>query len=311
MYDNIWRTLCVSCAIFFVVGGALAADFTCLDHQCERASFVGKIEAGDAERFSVFLEGNPNIELIYFHSAGGNAVEGIKMGRLLRQRFVAARASIYPAPPEKNHVFTRPAAKPVKPVMYCASSCALVYFGASAWNAKDTLGLHRPSSTELGALSLSEARHRLEEVRAKIGSYLRDMEVETIVFETMFATPPEKLAFYPIASVGSSSFAQHDSSCKAVEDVARSGFPPGKSVSIGGYTVTDQLWNSLSVDERLSIFNCGPLAENRGFRYPTSIHDWLFAKCASTKLPLPDCMESEFSREQYHRWLARRPQKQH
>jgi hypothetical protein len=65
--------------------------------QCRNAGLFGKIETGDAEIVERFLDEQKYLSLVHLESPGGNVVEAIKIGRMIRRRFLGTAARPYSA----------------------------------------------------------------------------------------------------------------------------------------------------------------------------------------------------------------------
>jgi len=202
------------------------------DQLCLRVSIDGKIVPGDADKLEWLLapEGSRSGQSPPIHfelqSPGGNVLEAMTLGRLLRTTYsvVSARSAVRPSCGLRG-----------QPVC-CASACALVYFGGAKWEPTDRLGLHRPTLEDLGDQEFLIALKAVDEIGALIKQYLKEMEVDDRVYDLMMRAAPEQL-----------------------------------------------------------------VAINVGNGYPTTLNDWLTAKCkatpsatSKTKEELDECMSDQF-----------------
>jgi WD40 repeat protein len=155
------------------------------EHDCRRVAIEGKITSGDADRLESLLTERSHSPEFLLQSPGGNLLESITMGRLLRASF----ASI--------ETMRNECGGPGQAVC-CASACALIYLGAARWNPGDLLGLHRPTLEDLGEEDYSKARTALEGASVLTQRYLKEMEIDGRVFDNMMRTGPEQLAIWTV-----------------------------------------------------------------------------------------------------------------
>ena len=152
---------------------------------CQRVAIEGKIASGDADKLEwILIEPFPASEFL-LQSPGGNLLEAMTMGRLLRASFASIETM-------KNKC-----GGPGQAVC-CASACALVYLGAARWNPGDLLGLHRPTLEDLREEDYSKARTALEDASVLTQRYLKEMEIDGRVFDDMMRTGPEQLVIWTV-----------------------------------------------------------------------------------------------------------------
>jgi hypothetical protein len=163
--------------------GLKAKDF------CATVTIDGKISAGDADKlkwlFGGSEESGPSPTRINFQSPGGSVLEAMTMGRLLR----TANASVH-----SRGLNCGVQGKPV----CCASACALAYLGATQWDPKDRIGLHRPTLDDLDAIDYQSAQKALLDAAQLIREYLREMGADDEVYDLMMRAAPDRIAIYPI-----------------------------------------------------------------------------------------------------------------
>ncbi len=194
-----------------LINHAKAADFTCVaphasgklikgppgypgsayiwegtnEHDCWRVVIEGKIAPGDADKLeSLLTERSHSLDLL-LHSPGGNLLEAMTMGRLLRASFTSIETA------------KSKCGGPGQAVC-CASACALVYLGAARWNPGDFLGLHRPTLEDLGEADYSKARTALQDASILTQQYLKEMEIDGRVFDDMMRAGPEQLVIWKV-----------------------------------------------------------------------------------------------------------------
>jgi hypothetical protein len=159
---------------------------------CYVSILAGKIEKGDYERFRAFVgEHYKAMWAVHLLSPGGDVGEALKIGRLLRKYLFHVVA---PFMIEKN-VFFAPGHPPSLdsalckgPSCICASSCALIWFGAI--ERRGVVGLHRPKITDsqFATLPPDRASKHYRDVLQKISQYLEEMEAPRSLIEAMVST---------------------------------------------------------------------------------------------------------------------------
>ena len=171
--------------------GARPSPVTC------RIGFIqGEIVSGDYDKFLAFYSKNhPFLEQVSLNSRGGDVHEAIKIGRLFRKYLITA-VSPYPifvdgqfvSQIQMDHMTGRmePCFEACRPL--CASSCALIAFGAP--NRAGRIGLHRPSTDDpnFKTLAPSEAAKAYRQMLDEIIHYLEEMEAPRPAIDTMVAT---------------------------------------------------------------------------------------------------------------------------
>ena len=204
--------LFLSALALFLSNYAKAADFTCVapaalgrmgpelhddafgsyyfwegkdEHDCWRVAIEGKITSGDANKLEWLLTKPSHSPEFLLQSPGGNLLEAMTMGRLLRASFASIET--------KRNKCGGPGQ-----AVCCASACALVYLGAARWNPGDLLGLHRPTLEDLGEEDYSKARTALEDASILTQQYLKEMEIDGRVFDGMMRTGPEQLVIWTV-----------------------------------------------------------------------------------------------------------------
>ena len=95
----------------------------------------GVIELGDSDKLELFLQNNPDPGRVVFNSPGGNLVEGMKIGNILRARGLTAEVGRLKGGLE---------APEFEPGI-CASACAIAFLGGREryLSGSDKLGFHQ------------------------------------------------------------------------------------------------------------------------------------------------------------------------
>jgi WD40 repeat protein len=153
------------------------------EHDCWRVAIEGKITSGDANKLEWLLTKPSHSPEFLLQSPGGNLLEAMTMGRLLRASFASIETKKSKCGGPNQSVC-------------CASACALVYLGAARWNTGDLLGLHRPTLEDLGQEDYSKARTALQDASILTQQYLKEMEIDARVFDNMMGTGPEQLVIW-------------------------------------------------------------------------------------------------------------------
>ena len=117
-----------------------------------------------------------NHQDVQLASPGGDVIEAMTMGRLLRSS--AARTETHCKKSDE---------------VCCLSACALVYYGGAAWRKTDMLGVHRPSRIDAANIEYEEVRKSTADADTLVSAYLKEMEVPHAVVEAMMETPPERI----------------------------------------------------------------------------------------------------------------------
>ena len=164
----------------------------------------GKIEAGDFDKVRSFLGNKANFERInggvFAASPGGNLVEAIKIGRLIRALRLSTEAPS--GPPTEARRFSQPVIAPnnlVNPrINYqCSSACFFIYvsgvYRSLGWVGR--LGIHRPTQLESEAnkLDVDQATNLAWRVRGFVKKYLEDMNVPDKYVDLMYSVPPNEV----------------------------------------------------------------------------------------------------------------------
>lgn len=176
-----------------------AADIRCADSErlCSAAELSGKIEVGDALLVERFFDKQRNLLRLHLVSPGGNVAEAIKIGRMVRKRFLETYATPYQKfGSNENELHCGSIMGGGPPC--CLSACALIYFGGAMWFATDRVGLHRPILEELGDYEYGDAQKHGRRAEALVKEYLEEMEIDDRVFAAMMATPPDKITDWRI-----------------------------------------------------------------------------------------------------------------
>jgi hypothetical protein len=164
----------------------------------------GKIEAGDSDKVRSFLGNKANFEKInggvFVASPGGNLIEAIKIGRLIRALRLSTEAPS--GPPTDARRFSQPVIAPnnianPRTNYQCSSACFFIYVSGVYRNLGSVgrLGIHRPMQLESEAkkLDVDEATNLAWRVRAFVKKYLEDMNIPDKYVDLMYSVPPNEV----------------------------------------------------------------------------------------------------------------------
>jgi hypothetical protein len=141
---------------------------------CLTLELKGQIQKGDFDKFfDIYRNSHPFLNQIRLESPGGDVVEAISIGRILRKYLISAHAGNYCLR------FKAPNGNlpcPAKEDQLCASACALIWIGAPQRSGR--VGVHRPHITdsEFKDLPYSEAQKVYSEAITLVTKYLEEME---------------------------------------------------------------------------------------------------------------------------------------
>ena len=164
----------------------------------------GKIEKGDFDKVRSFLGNKANFERInggvFVASPGGNVVEAIKIGRLIRALRLSTEAPS--GPPTEARRFSQPVIAPNNLVnprtnYQCSSACFFIYVSGVYRNLGwvGRLGIHRPMQLESEAnkLDVDQATNLAWRVRGFVKKYLEDMNIPDKYVDLMYSVPPNEV----------------------------------------------------------------------------------------------------------------------
>ncbi len=163
----------------------------------------GKIEAGDYEALrDVISNFGPLIKDVYLYSPGGDAIEAMKMGDLLRNLYlttVSPNFSLTEYQRDRNKISPacdrsyEPGPKDQSNCT-CDSACFLIWLGG--FERKGVyVGVHRPVfDTEFySSISPSDAEALYESMIASMEEYLQKYKVPDEIIEQMLNTPSHEI----------------------------------------------------------------------------------------------------------------------
>jgi hypothetical protein len=199
-----------------------AAQITCVHrpaemNKCEAILIQGDIVRGDLQRLEAVLDPYTDLaqaaprpqrstldtHVVYLHSRGGDVLEAMAMGRLIRQLHLQTEAPSRWGPNLSNGSLQmveggigpngfREACR--GPDCVCASACFLVWAGGIR-RTGDNLLVHRPraSAEMVRELGVNDTRSALVEIRRRVQGYLQEMEIPASVITAVLETDPGTL----------------------------------------------------------------------------------------------------------------------
>jgi hypothetical protein len=193
-------TVCAACA-----ATAQAADINKAPGGDKPLVIIeGAINNGDCNKLLVLIR-KSFVKAVYLASPGGNVLEAMRIGRLVR---ALKLETIVPVKRE-GELRTQQAAnfgiKNPDDNLVCASACFFV-FAAGVLRNQDyrfgspLLGIHRPylSESDLKSLSVDRALETATRTRAIVENYLKEMNVRPFYTDQMFLIPKEQMYWVPV-----------------------------------------------------------------------------------------------------------------
>ena len=158
---------------------------------------IGKIEKGDAEKFKIIVEylreEKITVNMLLLASIGGDAIEAMQIGTIVRESFIPTQAPFaldsgfkcngYPSGLKEDDCD-------------CSSACFLIWV-AGVYRMGDVVGIHRPYFLEeyLQGLSASETQKEYDLMCEKVRSYLKNMDVPEHIINKMFNTGSGEITY--------------------------------------------------------------------------------------------------------------------
>jgi hypothetical protein len=164
------------------------------------AVLEGTIQAGDYEKFKNFILNGGNAFQIYLASPGGDLVEAMKIGLLVR---LLKLSTVVPGKALTNQTLELAAAEHglanPKANYECASACFFIFVAGIHRSHDDRgpalLGIHRPSLTAdtLKRLSADQAIAANGQSRTMVENYLKAMGAPAKYAEIMYSDPGRRI----------------------------------------------------------------------------------------------------------------------
>ncbi len=142
-----------------------------------QAGAVGRIDPGSFVAFESFLNDNPGITSLAFHSPGGSVRDAIAMADLIREREIDTLVPRYG---------------------YCASSCPLAFSGGVDRSLPDPVwfGVHQVFTSDAEIGTLQDGMAGAQHISSQAQQLLVDMGVDPRAWIHAMATPKEQLYLF-------------------------------------------------------------------------------------------------------------------
>lgn len=193
--SNVVRTTLLFLSILIFSGIVHAAEIRAFARTW--VLLEGKIEKGDYDKiFKIADILSGTTQGIYLFSPGGDVVEAMKIGRLVRSLRWTTNAPL--TQPLRSDTAQRLALSfGLKDPMHnnlCASACFFIHVaGIYRWG--DTLLIHRPylSNAELRKLSGNQVLRMSQVARTETDAYLKEMGLPAKYSELMYSVPKDQV----------------------------------------------------------------------------------------------------------------------
>ncbi|MDX9785367.1 MAG: hypothetical protein RBT11_01205 [Desulfobacterales bacterium] len=163
----------------------------------------GEIEKGDYDKvLSTAKKAGPGIDSIFLASPGGDLIEAMRIGRLVRQlkwsseapdfiMEIAAKSVMHGGGFFKELGFE---GITEEHQLVCASSCFFIYAGG-IYRSGDEIGIHRPyfSKEDYARMGGNEVIGKSKTVASMVEDYLKEMGVPSRFSEIMFSTQKDSI----------------------------------------------------------------------------------------------------------------------
>jgi hypothetical protein len=154
----------------------------------------GKIEKGDFFKFKKnldLLSKHNKMIILGISSTGGDLVEAMKIGKLIRASFILTRA-----PYKVDDIILCPWTWERNPQRNCASACFIIW-ASGIERSGNILGLHRPyfSKEYFESLSASQAKIKYTTMSNDVRIYLKEMDIPDNIIEKMFAINSDDILY--------------------------------------------------------------------------------------------------------------------
>jgi hypothetical protein len=196
------RNILTSALLFFasISLTCWAADITLFENRVERQIVItGEIVGGDYEKFlDAVLQGGIRHSTVYIASSGGDALEAMKIGRVIRKlRFETEIPQYF----EETGGYCK--SKPVaENNCICASACVLTYL-AGFHRYGDYLGIHRTflNHEALRNMEMEEAAAVSKRISSTVAEYLDEMGAPPSLTEKMELVPSYDIEYLTVAYI--------------------------------------------------------------------------------------------------------------
>jgi hypothetical protein len=192
---NRFAAIIFLCLVSCCLSPAISAEFYSTRYGIY---LVGEITSGDYDRFvSVLKQRGVNVFRLEVRSGGGNVLEAIRIGRLLRQLMGVVGGPNAPGVPPHCSLEQNEIGKPAPCI--CASACTLIFFGGAFRQGSD-IYLHSIAFEKnmFGSLGATDASRLYKAAMTEIRSYLSEMEIDEKYYYMMSETASSQLVRVPL-----------------------------------------------------------------------------------------------------------------
>ena len=168
-FQNLRQNLRLLLLLVSVTPSIVLASEISLKNDGSTISIVGKIVAGDYDKvLQTLLDGGPGTSTVFVSSPGGDAIEAMKIGKLIREQSLATSV---PFSIRGNAVCPSNLASPSD--CTCFSACVLIYL-AGIERQGDYLGVHRVylNQDTVRSLSIDDSAKTTRKISKNLDEYI-------------------------------------------------------------------------------------------------------------------------------------------
>ena len=163
---------------------------------CKAAFIQGDIVEGDYQKFlSLYRKNHPFMEHVSLELPGGTVDDAMEIGRLFRKYLIAVDSPWQEVVGGQSVMMSYRTGLCDGPNCHCASSCALIWFGAP--ERTGDIGLHRPRTDDpaFKVLSAADAASAYRRMLDEIVRYLQVMETPRPMIDAMVSTSSARICW--------------------------------------------------------------------------------------------------------------------
>lgn len=193
-----WMGVVATCAAYTATANAADVNFGPGDKK-SLVVIEGTIQDGDCDKLLILVR-KSSPKAVYLASPGGNVLEAMRIGRLVRALKLVTIAPVKRVGELREQQAADFGVKNPNENLMCASACFFVFVAGVLRNQDYTfgsplLGIHRPylSESDLKGLSVDRTMETATRTRAIVESYLREMSVRPIYADQMFSIQKDQV----------------------------------------------------------------------------------------------------------------------
>ena len=199
-----WRPLLGLCALAATAGSLMLSALPSIGHSAEVYALlsksgkpayimlVGPVEQGDTERLIAkivkVLDLGHDIEGLHLYSPGGNAIEGVRLARTIREFSLTTFAPQGKEGAFRCHIPSISSPSQVASIRencLCASACAIAWLGGI--ERRGVPGFHRAYNPD-PMTKYSDVRRGIQQVMAEFGALLNEIQTPSWLRDIIMAT---------------------------------------------------------------------------------------------------------------------------